>query len=282
MNREFQARFTAILLGLMTVAAVVFAGYNYKVERQTAIPDDGVWWLERNGHLTADHLDPNGPAALAGIRKGDSIISINGRKVETSASLTRQLYYSGVWSRATYSLIRGSVPVDVQVVLVPAERSMNDWLRVIALIYLGIGLYVLLRRWTAVGSTHFYIFCLVSFTFYAFHYTGKFNDFDWAVYWCNEAAWLLQPALFLHFVLTFPERRGFVARNRWSVAMLYLPGLALLGIQIFALQLLQASGRVQWNLDRLHWDTPLCCSWRRPRYWSTAIDVRALPSSASS
>jgi len=64
MNREFQARFTAILLGLMTVAAVVFAGYNYKVERQTAIPDDGVWWLERNGHLTADHLDPNGPRRL--------------------------------------------------------------------------------------------------------------------------------------------------------------------------------------------------------------------------
>ena len=56
--------------------------------------------------------------------------------------MTHRLYDSGVWSKATYSLIRGSVPLDVEVVLVPAERSMNDWLRLIALIYLGIGLYV--------------------------------------------------------------------------------------------------------------------------------------------
>jgi len=253
MNREFQARFTAILLGLLTVAAVVFSYYNYKVESQYPIPDDGVWWLERNGRLVANQLDPNGPAARAGIRNGDAVVSINGRKVETSASLARQLYYSGVWSKATYSLIRGSVPVDVEVVLGPAQRSMNDWLRLIALIYLGIGLYVLLRRWTAVGSTHFYIFCLVSFVFYAFHYTGKFNQFDWTVYWCNEVAWLLQPALFLHFALTFPERRGLVARNRRVVALLYVPGLILLGIHVLSLRFLQASERLRWNLDRLHW-----------------------------
>ena len=253
MNREFQTRLTASLLVLLTVAAVVFAGYNYKVESSIAIPDDRVWWLERKGQLVADKLDPNGPAARAGIRAGDSLLSLNGRKVETSAGLARQLYYSGVWSKATYSLLRGSVPVDVQVVLAPAERSMNDWLRLIALIYLGIGLYVLLRRWTAAGSTHFYIFCLVSFIFYSFHYTGKFNEFDWAVYWCNELAWLLQPALFLHFALTFPERRGFVARNRWAVALLYLPGLMLLGVHGLALRYLQASERLRWNLDRLHW-----------------------------
>ena len=137
--------------------------------------------------------------------------------------------------------------------LVPAERSMNDWLRLIALIYLGIGLYVLLRRWTAVGSLHFYIFCLVSFVFYSLHFTGKLNTFDWIVLWSNEVAWLLQPALFLHFVLTFPERRAFVSRHRWSIPLLYLPGAVLLGIQILALQFLQASARLLWNLNRVHW-----------------------------
>jgi len=54
--------------------------------------------------------------------------------------------------------------------------------------------------------THFYVFCLVSFIFYAFKFTGKLNQFDWTIYWGNVAAWLLQPALFLHFVLTFPEK----------------------------------------------------------------------------
>ena len=253
MNREFQTRVTASILVLLTVAAVVFAGYNYRVEAQYVTPDDGVWWLEHKGQMVADKLNPTGPGALAGIRRGDALVSLNGREVETAAGLARQLYYAGVWSKATYSLIRGSVPVDVQVVLAPAERSMNDWLRVIALIYLGIGLYVLLRRWTAVGSTHFYIFCLVSFVFYAFHYTGKFNDFDWTVYWCNEVAWLLQPALFLHFALTFPERRGFVGRHPRAVALLYVPGVVLLCGQILAMRFLQASEQLNWNLDRLHW-----------------------------
>src|ERR1017187_9137803 len=249
MNREFQARFTVIFLGLLTVVAVVFASFNYRLEHQSAIPDDGVWWLERNGQVVADRLDPSGPAAVAGIRNGDVVVSVNGRPVDSSAAVTRQLYYFGVYSKATYSLIRISVPLDVQVVLVPAERSMNDWLRLIALIYLGIGLYVLLRRWTAVGSTHFYIFCLVSFVFYSLHYTGKFNAFDWIVLWANEVAWLLQPALFLHFTLPFPERGEFVGKHRWSIPLLSLPGAVLLGIQLLTLQFLKASPPLLFDLN---------------------------------
>src|SRR5580698_9170590 len=75
MNREFQARFTVIVIGLVTFAAVVFAGFNYKLEHQTATPDDGVWWLEKSGSVVADRLDPNGSAALAGVRNGDTLVS---------------------------------------------------------------------------------------------------------------------------------------------------------------------------------------------------------------
>jgi len=75
------------------------------------------------------------------------------------------------------------------------------------------------------GFDAFYIFCLVSFVFYSLHYTGKFNVFDWSVLWANEVAWLLQPALFLHFVLTFPERRAFVGRHRWSIPANFAPQL---------------------------------------------------------
>ena len=136
-------------------------------------------------------------------------------------------------------------------ILVPAERSLNNWLRLIALIYLGIGLYVLLRRWTAPGSTHFYIFCLVSFIAYSFKYTGKLNDFDWVIYWGNIAAGVLQPALFLHFVLTFPEKHQIVRKHPWLLALVYLPGAALLATHVTAMRGLQASERLRWNLDRM-------------------------------
>ena len=250
MNRESQARFVAVLLFVLTVAAVVFAGFNFQKERESAVPDDGVWWIERDGHLVADRVDPHGQGAQAGIKPGDQLLSVNGQEVKNTPGLERQLYGTGVWHKASYSLQRESVALDSKVLLVPADRSLNDSLRLIALIYLGIGLYVLLRRWTALGSTHFYIFCLVSFVAYSFKYTGKLNDFDWIIYWSNIVAWVLQPALFLHFVLTFPEKRKFVQQHPWLLAFAYLPGAVLLGRHIVALRLAQASGNLRWNMDR--------------------------------
>ena len=131
--------------------------------------------------------------------------------------------------------------LEAPLILVPADRSLNLGLRLIALVYLGIGLYVLLRRWTAPKSTHFYVFCLVSFVFYSFHYTGKLNDFDWIIYWSNVVAWLLQPALFLHFSLTFPERRAVVDRQRWLIPLVYVPGAILLATHIALLHWAQPS-----------------------------------------
>ena len=62
MNRDFQIRFTAILLALLTTAAVVYAGYNLQTERQFQVPDDGVWWVEHQGRLTADRVQFRGRA----------------------------------------------------------------------------------------------------------------------------------------------------------------------------------------------------------------------------
>ena len=250
MNRDFQLRFTAGLLILLTTAAVVLAWINFQKEPEFQIPYDGVSWMEHNGSLFADRVEASGPGARAGIKQGDQLVAVNEHEVKAAPGLIRQLYRVGPWSKATYSLLRQSVPLDTTVILIPADRSLNSWLRLIALIYLGIGIYVLLRRWTAPGSTHFYIFCLVSFVFYAFKYTGKLNDFDWTIYWVNVTAWLLQPALFLHFVLTFPEKRQFVSKHQWSIPLIYFPGLVLLIRQILAIRLVQASESLRWSLDR--------------------------------
>ena len=251
MNREFQTRFIAGFLFLLTTAAIILAWINFRKESQFVPPYDGVWWLERNGNIVADRIDSNGPGARAGVKAGDRLLSVDGRSVNTTAALNAQLYRDGVWTKATYGLLRGSVPLEANPILSPAQRNSNAWLRLIALIYLGIGLYVLFRRWTAPGSTHFYVFCLVSFVFYAFKYTGKLNAFDWTIYWGNVAAWLLQPALFLHFALTFPERHAFVRKQRWAIPSVYMPGLALLGFHILSRTLSRASEMLRWQIDRL-------------------------------
>jgi two-component system, NtrC family, sensor kinase len=251
MNKEFQATFAAVLLFLLTAAVTVLAFINFQKEREFQVPSDGIWWIEHNGQLFADRVETDGPGAKAGIKPGDQLTAVNKVEVKSTPALERQVYRSGVWSKATYSLARNSFPIDTELVLIPADRPLNNWLRLIGLIYLSIGLYVLLRRWTAPSSTHFYIFCLVSFVFYSFKYTGKLNDFDWIIYWGNVVAGLLQPALFLHFVLTFPERRGFVRKHRWAVAFLYVPAAILLAAHAFVFDFVRASERLRWNLDRL-------------------------------
>jgi PAS domain S-box-containing protein len=252
MQSTLQTRFFAVFLGLVSVAAVAFAWINLQKDREYSAPYDGVWWVEDAGHLRAERVDAEGPGQKAGIKDGDRLVAIDGRDITTVGALEHELYRSGVWSKATYSVLRHGVPLDAPVILAPTDRTLYIGLRLIALVYLGIGIYVLLRRWTAPKSTHFYVFCLVSFIFYAFHYSGKLNDFDWIVYWANVVAWLLQPALFLHFALTFPERKA-VLNRRWLIPAAYAPGALLLAIHISVIAFLQPSEMLRWNLDRVEW-----------------------------
>src|SRR5258708_34063122 len=91
MNRESQLRFVAVLLFLMTVAAVVFAGFNFQKEREFAVPDDGVWWVEHNGRLVADGLESSGPGAKSGIKIGDQLNSVNGDRKSTRLNSSHQI-----------------------------------------------------------------------------------------------------------------------------------------------------------------------------------------------
>ena len=249
MTKDAQVRFVAIALALLTITAGVFAWINFQKERQFDTPYDGVWWVEKAGHVEAKRIDSDGPGARAGVKAGDLLTAVDDRDVSNVASLTKQLFRVGTYSKTKYSLVRSGIPVQVPVILVPYDRSLNAGLRLIALIYLGIGLYVLLRRWTAPKATHFYLFCLSSFIYFSFHYTGKLNDFDWTIYWANIVAELLQPALFLHFVLTFPEPKRIVREHKWLIPATYLPGAFLLAIRIFAKQKLQPSELLVYWLD---------------------------------
>src|SRR5450432_3694587 len=252
MDRDFQTRFTAVFLVLLTAGAITLAAINFRKASEYAAPYDGISWMEHGQNLVADRVDAGSPGTRAGIKIGDRLLAVDGRPVSRTGAVTQQLYHDGVWSKATYSLIRGAVPLDASVILVPAERNASDWLRLVALVYLGIGLYVLFRRWTAPGSTHFYIFCLASFVFHAFHFSGKLNPFDWTIYWANDVAWLLQPAIFLHFVLTFPEEHDLLRRHRWAIPALYLPGAVLLAFHLLALNFSRASERLDSQINRLY------------------------------
>ncbi|SNT02323.1 PAS domain S-box-containing protein [Granulicella rosea] len=252
MNNAPQTRILAIVLAAVTLAACVLAGLNFSHESGYEVPTDGIRWVEGPGGLSAAQVPQDSPGQRAGIRKGDTLLAINDHDTPRLASLTREMFRSGSWSHATYSIARLSVRLDIPVILEPTDRSINQGLRLIAAVYLCIGLYVLFRRWTAPKSTHFYVFCLASFVLYAFKFTGEFDTFDWIIYWSNIVAFLLQPALFLHFAVGFTDSGEPVrTRNRVLGVLLYLPGLYLVGLQVMAILRWSATETLKHRLDKI-------------------------------
>ncbi len=265
MTNAFQNRVIAVTLALLTLAACVLAGFNLRNERRFDVPTDGAWWLESTGGgLRAERVPAGSPADRAGIRTGDTVIAIDDRPVQRLAPFVREQFRSGIWSHATYTILRpvpagsASRPVaklDIPVILEPADRSINQGLRFIALVYLSIGIYVLFRRWTAPKATHFYVFCLASFVLYAFKYTSELDLLDWIIYWGNLAAAALQPALFLHFAVSFSNTPDAARRRRIGRAIailaIYLPGAFLVGLQIWAIRFWSATELLNHRLDQI-------------------------------
>ena len=185
MERGLQSRFVAVCLVLLSAAAIAFAWINFNKDREYIAPYDGVWWVESGGHLRAQRVDVDGPGQKAGIKEGDQLIAVDTRNIANVGSLERQLYRVGVWSKATYSLIRQGVPVEAPLILAPVDRSLFSGERLIALVYLCIGIYVLLTALDG-PQEHALLRILPGFVrFLRLPLHGKFNDFDWIIYWSN-------------------------------------------------------------------------------------------------
>ncbi len=258
METNLLSRVQATLLALATAALFVLAVFNLLQERgfrQQA--DDGVWWHETTGGLVADRVLPGMAGQYAGIQPGDLLTGVSettdqqATPVARVADLDHALYSAGPWVQVFYTITRDGIPLEtpVKVIPEPPDRSLQLGLRIIGLIYLIIGFYVLFRRWGAPRSTHFYLFCLVSFALYALKYTTKLDALDWTVFWTNVAAEALQPALFLHFALSFPEERFKKFNRRWLLPLVYAPGMAMLGLWLWSIGTREATKLL---LDRLN------------------------------
>ncbi|HEY4382696.1 MAG TPA: ATP-binding protein [Acidobacteriaceae bacterium] len=270
MRNAFQTRILAVALALATLGVCVLAGLNLSQELGVQFPTDGAVWVESQGGLRADRVPKDSPAWRAGIRPGDVLETINGTPTTRLASQVRAMYSNGLnLHAATYSVVRpgpgaqgiaGKPTFPVQVYLEAADRSTDQGSRVIAVVYLLIGLYVLFRRWTAPKSTHFYVFCLVSFVLYAFRSTGVPGLFDRLIYWGNLLATTLQPALFLHFAVSFSDGSTtdedtqeiipFQLRRRLLAVLLYVPGAFLAGLQLWAIEFWSATALLSHRLDQ--------------------------------
>jgi two-component system NtrC family sensor kinase len=259
--REFRQQLVSALLVILTVAAVVAAAINFQQQSRFALPDDGVAWVDQvHGdaeQVVAAYVTPGSPALKAGLRTGDVLLSIEGVRMDNALKATEVLARLGPWRTADYEIQRGGKSFTAKVIIGQVERDSTVFYQyAVAVVYLAIGLFVYFRRGNAPRALHFFLLCLASFIMSAFHYSGKLNNFDKAIYLGNVIAGYIAPTLFLHFCFVFPEPQKWI-RRRGAAVLLYLPGMALLAFHLGVMWTATPLLEMRWMLDRT-WLTFLC------------------------
>jgi hypothetical protein len=242
---------------LLTVVVLTIGVLNLRERARWNEPSDGVYWEESETGLVAGDVTPGGPGYTAGIRRGDGLYAIGGRPIVNLGGYADSLYLAGPDGTARYGLLSGPDIREVTVHLAPrAALKAEDTLRVLlAFLYLGIGVFVLLRGVRQPRALHFYLICLTAFVLHLYSYTTRIGALDKVVYVSSVFAILLLPALFVHFCLRFPVD----PKPSWSGApLLYAPVLVLGTVQMswwtghLARIGLPLDARSTGILDRLH------------------------------
>ncbi len=219
--------FIATLLGLGLANIALRATWN-EVE-------DGVLWVAGPNGVTAAEIAPESPAATAGLRRGDVLLAIGERPIETRNDVLTHIHQQPAGTRLHYTVLRLQSREMVGVTLAPLPQGTTALYFVLAAVgvfTLLVGAGVRFRRPTDEATLHFFWVCLAFFGTITFSFNGRLDRLDWFFYWSDVVSILLLPPLFLHFTLVFPERpRSWVrtSMGRTLLPLLYVPA-ALLGI----------------------------------------------------
>jgi PAS domain S-box-containing protein len=226
--------------------------YNVILKATWTLMDDGVFWRSGLEGVVAGRVDPGGPAARAGLRVGDLLLALDGQDVISTEQILQHLAQRPSGGRLTYTVLRADERRSIDLVVRPLPQGnvrLFYYLSLVGFFSLVVGTIVMLRRPPNRAAVHFYAICLLFFLMYSTSYTGKLNFADWTLFWTDHLAVLFLPVVFLHFCLSFPERR-LAAGRAWLVPVAYLPALLLAGAAVVSqiLFVTTAGGDVLWRV----------------------------------
>src|ERR1051325_5580091 len=106
--RELRQQLVNALLMIVTVAVVVAAGINFQQQSKFHMPDDGATWVDRmvgdQMHAVVAYVAPGSPAEKAGIHQGDTLVSIDGLRIDRAEETAQVLARLGTWHKAEYKV----------------------------------------------------------------------------------------------------------------------------------------------------------------------------------
>jgi PAS domain S-box-containing protein len=258
--KEWMTRTKLIAVLAITALLVVIGILNLRDRLgPNSVPTDGVTWEETANGLRAKAISADSPLAWR-VKKGDllrAVYFVNKRSLGEPArpleyaevtrieELLRYLDRQGVGGDARYAIVHPDAvlqsiyqsqeplfDVDFQVAAARPNLELGLYLAFVGLVYLGIGLFVFFRQNRAELTYHFYVWSLLSFVVYFYSSTLEFTALDRLVSLLDDAALALLAPVFLHLCANFPLGGKLSARARPIVALLYLPAIALVVLEI--------------------------------------------------
>jgi PAS domain S-box-containing protein len=240
-TRNALARVTAQLA--VVVCLLILAALNIYSKAWTHVTD-GVLWEVQGPDVVAVAVAEGFPGSRAGVRPGDAVLQIGGKRIESTNDVTNALHAAPEGSTLDYFIFRtaASGGGDLVTITVSGLPTGRGWLYFalagVGLFSLLVGTAVRLRRPENQATLHFFWLSVAFFGLLTFSYTSKLDLLDWVFYWGDVVATLLFPPLFVHFALVFPERPDNWAKSdggRALLRLIYLPALLLGGATIAAI-----------------------------------------------
>ncbi len=180
---------------------------NIALKSSFRLLDDGVFWESQEGRVVAKRIDPEGPAARAGLRIGDVLVMIDHAPVDRAADVRAVLDRASQGSSLTYQVLREAERRAPVVTIAPLPRGnvgIYYFLAAVGIFTLVVGTVVYVRRRGVAATAHFYLLCLFWFLAFTFTPTGKLDAWDTAFYWLDQGGGYLFPSAVLALCALFP------------------------------------------------------------------------------
>ncbi len=197
-----------LLVFVLAIVVLEFPGARERLES----PYSGI----RTQNLVVQSVEADGPNVASGIAAGDEIVAIDGHRLRNRLHLQHLVASNHDFRPQQYELRRGDeiLRATLQYTVVPRRTLMDSAaLLVVALLFLGVGLWVYLRRADAV-ATLFAINCTLLAVFLTDRPSTQNPFWQLGGELISDALILLFPATLLHFFLRFPERAARQGRRR--------------------------------------------------------------------
>src|SRR4029434_9237911 len=203
--------------------------------------EDGVLWTTGPDGAVVDEVAKRSPAERVGLKRGDLLLAIDDRPIQSAADVLDVLHDAGSDERTLrYTVRRLGTREVLDLRLAPAPSGPGALYFVLAAVgvfTLLVGGAVRLRRPRDPATLHFFWLSVAFFGVFTFSFSGRLDRLDWVFYWADAVSMLALPPMFLHFTQVFPERP-----RRWSggasgyalVFVAYAPAFLLGAVRVIA------------------------------------------------